>query len=120
MDDSVTFLVARRGRYCGTFLKSGEITIHTHTDGTESGAIVLRCPVCNGLQHVVAKIQGPDDAPTIPTPIKCGCKKCNKSFRIRSGRPSVLEDEKETPKVEISDGLKDMGVFYPSSERGWK
>jgi len=103
----------------GTFPRPGEITIHLYKNGDPSGAIILRCPFCNGLQHLHATIEGPDSAPTVPKPLKCGCVKCGESFRIRSGYATREKQGDGPPKVELSKKMKEAGVFY-TSERGWK
>lgn len=115
-----SYRVTKKGRFRGTFPKPGEITIHTYHDGTPSGAIVLRCPMCNGLQHKHAKIEGPDDAPTIKDSLQCGCKRCLKTFRIRSGSAYLVDDENRPSGPELSNKLVDAGVFYQSEPRGWK
>jgi len=120
--ENVVFKVIKRGRLQGTYPQTGEITIHTFPNGKPSGAVILRCPVCGGLQHVNASIEGPDDAPTITTVLKCGCVRCQRSFRIRSGKSYLVEPEKQTKGPELSDELKQAGAFYSSEEttRGWR
>jgi hypothetical protein len=63
---------------------------------------------------------GPDDAPTIPVVMKCGCVKCLKSFRIRAGQASVVEKEEGPKSPPLNDLMKEAGVFYASEERGWR
>jgi hypothetical protein len=114
-----TYRVVRRGRLGGTFPGEGEITIHTYKNGEPSGAIIIRCPVCSGLQHKLATIEGPDDAPTIREVFECDCIKCTSTtFRIRAGRVYQADPE-EVKCPELSEAARDAGVFYPS-ERGWK
>jgi len=62
------------------FLPSGEIIKH------RGGALILRCPECNAMQFIATEIQGENEAPTITTPIKCACVRCDCEFRIRSGK----------------------------------
>jgi len=115
------FTVIGPGRARNIKQGPGEIVIHTFMSGAPSGALLLRCPACNGRQHIVAKIEGPDNAPTITTPIRCGCAKCLKTFRIRGGVPHMIQEEGKVRSPKLADDLKEAGAFYPSEQkRGWR
>lgn len=90
-------------------LRAGEILRH------RSGVLLLKCPACNALQFVVAKVEGPDQAPTVDKPVTCGngvCLKCAVTYRIRSGK--VVEAQAPEPKqATIPDHLRRAGVRSP-------
>lgn len=91
-------------------LKAGEILRH------RSGVLLLKCPACNALQFVVAKVEGPDQAPTVDKPVTCGngvCLKCAVTFRIRSGHV-VEAPAPETKQATIPDHLRRAGVRFPT------
>lgn len=108
------FKVVRRGRFNGAFPKDGEITIHIHRSGEPSGAIILRCPSCGGLQHKHATINGPDDAPTILKVLECDCIKCTSTmFQIRAGVVYEIRSE-DIRGPDLDQTAIDAGVFYSS------
>lgn len=108
------YKVVRSGRFQGVWPKRGEITIHRHRNGEPSGAIILRCPVCDGIQHKQAVIEGPDDAPTIQKVLECDCIKCpSTTFQIRAG--VVYMSKREGQQVpELDEAVRQAGAFYPS------
>ncbi len=87
----------------------GEIIKHS------SGAIVLRCPVCNAMQFAHSPVSGPDDAPTLSKAIQCGagtCKRCGVWFAVDAGKTII----KDNPKVEptpLPTKLRKAGVKPP-------
>lgn len=108
------YRVVRKGRFRGILPKEGEITIHTRKNGEPSGAIILRCPSCGGMQHKQATIEGPDDAPTILKVMECDCIKCRSmTFQIRAGVAHEVPPE-GTCGPELGEDAINAGAFYPS------
>ncbi len=109
------YTVQRKGRLRGTFPRQGCIAVHAFDDGTPSGAILMKCPVCSGLQHNQATLEGPDDAPTIVGPIKCGCVRCGVTFHVRAGKAFIVEPVEKGKSPPLDESLIDAGVFYQST-----
>lgn len=113
------FVVINRTTLGGVRPKSGEIIVHRTDKGLATGQIILRCPYCNALQFVAAKVEGEEETPTITTEIKCGCRQhCGKSFRIRSGElHEELEATSRSFSPQLSESMIDRGVFYMTERK---
>jgi len=95
----------------------GDMNLHrvdaARGDDPPTVTIQMRCPACGVTSVVAGRLAGPDEAPTLLEPVRCGCDgRCGRWFRIAAGR-AVPCDPPNRPATPIPDILSRLGVRRP-------
>jgi uncharacterized protein YbaR (Trm112 family) len=70
----------------------GELVRHVDAQGQPTDNWRLCCPLCGRRMSAFSAQEGPDDAPTLVQPLRCGCvARCGRWFRITAGRAVAVD-----------------------------